>query len=254
VPLIGTRDMSLLRDAAPRVARLTTEALVFPRAEVLQALVEIDDARLLDMLPKAVHPTIPPLGSILVWHCPEGPLGPFTLAQVRVQCRAGFRSRGYLLGAYCDSESAAAVLRDEWGFDCRIGEVRLDRYFDARIGTVTAEGREILRVSLVNPVILSGSELETSANFNLARVSVNGEEQLRLMQVEPEYVLERPDRGTPRVDTFVAEAWSAEGFIPEYPVAAVHFGCELRLPPVRYLIDPDVPLQDGTQYVGPPAS
>jgi hypothetical protein len=250
MPLLGTRDMTPLRQAAPVIDKLDVEPLVLPGVDVLQATFEIDDTQLLEMLPRSVHPTIPPIATFLFWRCPDGPLGPFNLAQVRVNCRAGFRSRGYMLGSYCDSEAAGAVLRSHWGFDCRRGAVTLDRYFDAIIGTVEADGQEILRVSLMNPMILSGADVEMAGNFNLARIRTNGDERLKLVQVEPEYAIERPDRGTPRLDVFLGDAWSARELVPEFPVTALHFRAELRLPRVRYLVDPDLPLQDGTEYVG----
>jgi hypothetical protein len=254
MPLLGTRDMTPLRAAVPLVTDLHGEPLVVPSADVLIATFEIDDARLLDLLPKAVHPTIPPMATFVVWQCHDGPFGPFSLAQVRVSCRAGFRSRGYLLGCFCDSEKASAALAAQWGFNAQPGSITLDRYFDAAIATVDAGGEQVLRVSLVDPVILSSAELEISANFNLARVKGAEGENLRLVQVEPEYGIERPDRGKPRLDTFVASAWSAEGLEPNFPVSSVFFRGEVRLPRVRYLIDPDVPLQEGTETVAAPES
>src|SRR3954453_21068520 len=149
MPLLGTRDFSSFGQAAPVADDLKGEPLILPDCSFLQAMFEIDDEHLLELLPKPVHPTIPPMASVLFWDCAGGPLGSFRLAQVRVMCRAGFRSRGYLLGAYCDSEDASAVLRRRWGFDCRSGRISLRSFFDATIGTVEAGGRDILSVSLV---------------------------------------------------------------------------------------------------------
>lgn len=257
MPLDGARSVkSLDVGKAPLVQQLFVEPITLPKVEVLVATFEVDRAGVLDLLPRAVHPTIPPTATFLFWHVASGPLGPFTLAQVRMSCRAGFRSRGYLLGSFCDSERAADVLRAHWGFDCRTGFPRLEPYHDTVTATVVAEGREILRLALVDPTILSSAALELSSNFNLARVQTNGHgsAELRLLQVEPEYTVEQPDRGRARLETFVPEAWGAKGLSPQFPVSAVHFTGEVRLSRVRYLVDPDLAIDLGTTKVEEPVT
>ena len=44
------------------------------------------------MLPPALHPTLPPIVSWLVYRAISSPWGPFTLAQTRIGCRSGARS------------------------------------------------------------------------------------------------------------------------------------------------------------------
>lgn len=251
MPLFGVRDVTPLLADAPLMEGLGTAPETLPGVEVLQVLFETSSAAMLDLLPKALSPTIPPTVSFVFWRCREGPLGPFSLAQVRVGCRAGVRPRGFLLQAYCDAEPAAAALATRWGFACRPGAVRLRRFYDRIVGTVEADGRPVLRVSLLDPQIIVGVEVQYTANMNLARVRDGQGERVRLVQVDPEYTLRRVDRGRPQLDLFVPEAWRAEGVEPVYPVSASITLCDITLPRIRYIVDPDVPALQGTEKVAP---
>ncbi|MER3419406.1 MAG: hypothetical protein C4290_02270 [Chloroflexota bacterium] len=249
MPLFGLREITPLLREAPLMAGLDTEPETLSGVEVLQVMFEIASNTMLDLLPRALHPTIPPTATFVFWRCPDGPLGPFTLAQVRVGCRAGVRPRGFLLQAYCDGASAAAALAARWGFACRLGTVRLHRYYDRIVGSVEADGRPILQVTLIDPQVIVGVEIQYTANMNLARVRDAQGERVRLVQVDPEYTLQRTDRGRPQLDVFEPEAWHAVGLRPVYPVSASAAVCDLTLPRIRYLVDPDVPALQGTEQV-----
>jgi hypothetical protein len=251
MPLFGVRDVTPLLADAPLMEGLDTAPETLPGVEVLQVLFEISSAAMLDLLPRALSPTIPPTVTFVFWRCREGPFGPFSLAQVRVGCRAGVRPRGFPLRAYCDAEPAATALAARWGFACRPGAVRLRRFYDRIVGTVEANGRPLLQVSLLDPQIIVGVEVQYTANMNLARVRDGQGERVRLVQVDPEYTLRRVDRGRPQLDLFVPEAWRAEGVEPVYPVSASMTLADITLPRIRYIVDPDVPALQGTEKVAP---
>lgn len=251
MPLFGVRDVTPLLADAPLMAGLDTPPETLPGVEVLHVMFETSSAVMLDLLPRALSPTIPPTVTFVFWRCREGPLGPFSLAQVRVGCRAGVRPRGFLLRAYCDAEPAAAALAARWGFACRPGTVRLRRFYDRIVGVVEVDGRPILQVALIDPQIIVGVEVQYTANMNLARVRDGQGERVRLVQVDPEYTLRRVDRGRPQLDLFVPEAWRAEGLEPVYPVSASMTVCDITLPRIRYIVDPDVPALQGTERVAP---
>jgi hypothetical protein len=251
MPLFGVRDVTPLLADAPLMEGLDTAPETLPGVEVLQVLFEISSAAMLDLLPRALSPTIPPTVTFVFWRCREGPFGPFSLAQVRVGCRAGVRPRGFPLRAYCDAEPAATALAARWGFACRPGAVRLRRFYDRIVGTVEANGRPVLQVSLLDPQIIVGVEVQYTANMNLARVRDGQGERVRLVQVDPEYTLRRVDRGRPQLDLFVPEAWRAEGVEPVYPVSASMTLADITLPRIRYIVDPDVPALQGTEKVAP---
>lgn len=249
MPLFGTRDVTPLLSGAPLMESLHTAPETLRGAEVMQVMVEIDDAAMQTLLPKALHPTIPPTVTFVFWRCAEGPLGPFTLAQVRAGCRAGVRPRGFLLASYCDTEAAAGALRARWGFDCRPGVVRLRKLYDRVTGSVVVADETILQVSLLDPLPISGGDVQYVANMNLARVRDESGSRPRLVQVDPEYVFHRADRGRPVLERFEPAAWSAEGVIPRTPVSASYCRCDLTLPQIRYISDPDRPAMAGTEKV-----
>lgn len=262
MPLFGLRDITPLLDGAPLMESLRTEPLELPGVEVLQAMFEIDGGAMQALLPKALHPTIPPTVTFVFWRSADGPLGPFALAQVRAGCRAGVRPRGFLLASYCDAAPAAAALRSRWGFDCRPGLVRLRRHYDRITGQVVVADRTVLQVSLLDPQAISGADVQYVANMNLARVpapeptgapSGRGTQgsgpRMRLVQVDPEFTFRRAERGRPVVEGFAPEAWAAEGLAPVYPVSATCCTVDLTLPRIRYIVDPDVPAMQGTETV-----
>lgn len=249
MPLFGVRAVAPLLEHAAEMESLDTAPLELKGVEVLQVMVEIDDAAMLTLLPPALGPTIPPTATFVVWRCPESPAGPFTLAQVRVGCRAGVRPRGLLLASYCDVEPAAALLRARWGFNCRPGLVRLRRFYDRIVGSVVVADRTIVHISLVDPQVISGADVQYTANMNPALVRLDGAPVARLVQVDPDYTFHRAERGRPAVDAFEAEAWAATGLRPVYPVSASCVVADITLPRIRYICDPGVPALEGTTRV-----
>lgn len=249
MPLYGVRETDELLAHAAEMPGLDTEALELPGVEILQVLFEVDDAWMLRILPRALHPTIPPTVTFMFWRMTDGPLGAFQMAQVRAGCRAGARPRGLPLSTWCDSEQASEALRARWGFNCRPGMVRLKHNYDRVTGTVTAADRPVLQVSLIDPQAISGADVQYTVNMNLARVQHEGETRPWLVQVDPEYTFRKAERGRPVVDRFERDQGTA-GVMPVYPVSASYTVCDVTLPRIRYISDPDVPAMQGTRTVG----
>lgn len=247
MPIFGTLDVAPLLADAPRMTGLDAEPWETAGVEILQLLYEIDDHDMAALLPRALHPTIPPVASFTVARYPDSPFGAFTLAEVRVGCRASTRPRGYLLRAYCDSQSACDVLAAKWGFDCRRGDVRLQRYHDRIVASVTADA-EILRAALVDPEPISAGDIQYVASMHLARLASEGDRGI-LAQVDPEYRIHRAERGRPELATFARDAWGAAAAEPVYPVIASFAVCDTGLPRIRYVLDPDQPAYTGTRQV-----
>ena len=249
MPISGTLDVAPLLADAPLMPGLEAEAWQLDGVDILHLMFEIDDGNMAELLPKALHPVIPPVAIFSVARVPESPVGPFLLAQVRVGCRAGVRPRGYLLRAYSDSQEACDALAERWGYACRLGEVRLRRYHDRISAEVTAGGEEILRVSMANHEPISGADVQYVANMNLARLATE-EDRGVLVQVDPEYAFHRAERGPPKIDLFVPEAWAAVGVEPVYPVSGSFCHVDTGLPRIRYVLDPERPALQGTRKIG----
>jgi len=249
MPLVGTRDLTPILDRAPLMPSLDTEQWALPGARILQVLYEIDDSAMLSLLPRALHPTIPPTVFFVVTHVPESSVGPFTLAEVRVGCRSAMRPRTFLTRAYCDNAAAVTELRNRWGYPVEQAEATLQRYYDRAHGLVTAGGRDLLDVSLVNPEPISGSDVQYLPNVNLARIQRDGAVVPRLIQVDPDFTFRSADRGKPMLTSFVADAWELPGCEPNYPVSASYTVADVTMPKLRFIVDPNKGPMEGVEHV-----
>ena len=246
MPLSGTLDVAPRLADAPKLDSYDTEAWEIAGVELLSLTFEIDDRGMTAALPPALHPTIPPVAYFSVAAYPESPIGPFMLAQVRIGCRASALPRGFLLRAYSDSPAACDVLGRRWGYQCHTADVRLRRYHDRVVSTVTLEGREVLLVSLLDPQPISGGSIFHVSTMNLARAEDDGGRGV-LVQVDPAYVFHRAERGAPELDTFERDAWNAEGIEPVWPVTATIVRCDTGFPRIRYVLDAQQPARTGTR-------
>jgi hypothetical protein len=241
MPLTGTRDLTSTAANVPLMASLATEPWQLNDAQLLHVLYEANDAAITSLIPPALHPTIPPTLYITVVRVPDSSVGAFTLAEVRAGCRAGARPRAFLARAYCDSDRAIAELRARWGYPVQMGDVSLRRYYDRVVASVATDGRPVLACGLVNPEPISGGDIQYIASMNLARVVRDGQEVLRLIQVDPEYTFHKADRGRPLLTAFDGDAWGLPGAVPVYPVSTSFAVCDIVMPEIRYIADPAKP-------------
>ena len=248
MPLSGTLDLTARLADAPVMNSADADAWEIEGVELLNLSFEIDDRHMIDVLPPALHPVIPPTAYFTVARYPDSPAGAFTLAQVRVGCRAAALPRGFLLRAYVDTQPACDALRARWGYDCRLADVRLRTFHDRVVGSVGEGGREILRASLLNPEPISGGDVQYVANMNLAKLEGDGGNGT-LIQVDPEYRFHRADRGRPHLELFDHGAWAAEDVEPVYPITATFVLCDTGFPKIRYVIDPMKPAIAGTRKI-----
>ena len=247
MPLTGTLDVAPFTESLPKLASFDAEPWAIEGVELLHLKFEIDDADVQAPLPRALHPTIPPVMIFTVATYPDSPVGPFALAQVRVGCRASALPRGFLTRAYCDSADAIEALSSKWGFDAHPGDVRLRRFHDRIEGSVRLDGREIMRATLIDPEPISGGDVQYVANMHLCRAPDDGKPVLA--QVDPDYTFHRAERGRPEA-SFDATAWRAHGVEPVWPVAASFTRVDTGFPKLRYILDPDKPAVTGTRRVG----
>ena len=243
--LTGLADLDALARGAPTLAGFATEPVKLHGVETLQVLCEIERDGSERLLPAGLHPTIPPAVTWMVQRVAESPWGGFSLAQCRIECRSGLRPRGFLRGGVCDREDVAAELTARWGYALRRGEIRLERAYDQIRATVSAGGSKILDAGLRDPRPLRNEDAYYVASMHLAHTPRG----LRLVQVDPEFELERAERGRPLLSGFEGAGWGCQGARPSYPVSASFSLADVTLPALRYLCRPDVLAFEGSERV-----
>ena len=243
--LTGTADPGALALGAPTLAGFGTEPLKLHGVETFSVFCEIEREGSDALLPPGLHPTVPPAVTWLVQRVAESPWGAFSLAQCRIECRSGLRPRGFLRGGVADRADAAAGLAERWGYALRPGEIRLDRAYDRIRAAVHVAGEEVLCAELRDPMPLGSADAYYVANVNLAHTPHG----LRLVQVDPEFEIERAERGRPVIEHFIPAAWNADGVRPSYPVSGSFTVAAVTLPALRYVCRPDVLAFEGTERV-----
>src|SRR5271169_814906 len=174
MPLAGSLDIRPLVGGAPEVI-LDDRQLKVDDVDILQVLYEVRVADREALVPPALNPTIPPVISFLVYRAKASAFGPFALAQLRLTARSGVRPRAYLISARCDNPALSEVLAGSWGFRLAPGDITLRRYHD-RADCVVRDvgGVTILDVSLVDPVPVTGHDVQYPPGMHLARIVRDG--------------------------------------------------------------------------------
>ena len=242
MPVFGKQDVQAAVARVPLMNGFGTEVWELKNAEILQLSFEVVEGPAEWLVPPSLHPSIPPYATLSVARFPTSLVGPFALAQVRLVVRAGVRPRAYLLGAYTNSEQAAAELRARWGFTIGLGTLTLQARHDRVIGQVVRAEQTILDMELENPEQISGADVTYLDSLHLARVVENGKETSVIVQVDPEYVFHTAQRGKPRLISLQADAWGGNGRLRcTNPMHATFCHCDTDLPKLRFALDPSVP-------------
>lgn len=240
--LVGCGDVDTLARRAPRLEAFPTEPLVLPEVEILQAVFELEGPGIESFFPPGLHPTLPVLAVFAFWRATEGPLGAFTLAQLRLTCRSGARPRQLLLASFVEGDTARAELNARFAFAATPAQVTLARYYDRAEARVVRDGAKLLEVHAGAPLPLAASDLQFFASVHPAQTPKG----FRLVQIDAEYAIARAERGRPVLDAFDAAAFGDPRLRPAYPVAASVALGDITLPRVRYVVRPDVLAFEGT--------
>ncbi len=248
MPAFGKLDVHAAVARTPLMTGFDTEVWELKGAEILQLSFEVVEEPAEWLVPPALHPSIPPYATLSVARFPSSPVGPFALAQVRLVVRAGIRPRGYLLGAYTDSEKAVPELRARWGFTVGLGTITLQARHDRVIGQVVRDGQTILHMELENPEQISGADVTYLDSLHLARMMENGKETPIIVQVDPEYIFQNAHRGRPHLLSLQADAWGGNGRLRcTSAITATHTRCDTDLPKLRFALNPLVPAIQGSR-------
>lgn len=254
MPVYGSANVDALLDGAAVVESFGTEPWELPEAEMLQITYEVAEAPALELTPPALHPSVPPYAAINVSRFPESPVGAFTLAEVRLVCRAGIRPRGLLLGGVCDSQAALDELSSRWGYRLQLGEVSLSRRHDRVRGLASVGGRVAIDVTMTDGEPIGTSDMTMQHSLHLVREGAN-DANGALVQVDPEFAVHSADRGRPVVDVLAGEALGTRDKLQlTYPVVAWTCRADTDLPRLRFAIDPRKPAFEGTRKLEQPAA
>ena len=164
--LKGVKLHPSLQAFAPNVSEINgykTGAWTLKGAQILNVYYEVKNDPFPSLMPVTLHPVIPSYAMFNVTHYPESPVGPFSIADVRVGCRAGVRPRGFTLKSYVSTEAAAKELASRWGYPTSIADVYLRAFHDRVVGRVKSNGRNILEVEhkrLLLDIPAKGTQLD----------------------------------------------------------------------------------------------
>jgi hypothetical protein len=248
MPRFGTLDVGTVAADLPHLSALAGPTWQLPDAEFLQINWEVDDAGALALTPPSLHPSIPPFASFFGCRFPDTPVGPFSIAQVRLVVRAGVRPRALCLGAVCDSPDAVTALRAHWGFPVQLGEIEVANRHDRVSFSAALDRRPVLELTVHTADVINGSDLMTFDNLHL--VQLGDETGATLVQVDPEYTIHRADRGRPAVSLPDPEALGMQGSLRlASPIIGFSFRADSDLVPVRFTIDSTRPAVSSTNRV-----
>jgi Acetoacetate decarboxylase (ADC) len=232
--------------SAPHVLSLESTPWQLPEATLLQLNWEVLDEPALELTPPSLHPSIPPFVSVFCGRYNDTPVGPFTLAQMRLVVRAGIRPRGLCLGAVCDSAAATEALRSMWGYPVVHGQVTLAVRHDRVVCNAAVDGREVMEAGIGDPEAIGGSDLMAFDNLHVIR-SGDNEEGL-IVQINPEYAIHTADRGRPILRLPDPNALGMNGLIRlTAPMTGFTFRADTDLTPVRFVMDPVIPAVQSTR-------
>ena len=249
MPLYGTLDINTVARTLPTLLHLDTEAWALPKAEVMQLLIEVPRRSTEGLLPKAMHPALPSYVILAVTRFTESPVGPFNLAMLRLGSRAGAHPRGFMLGAFANSDAAVKELRDRWGMPVEAGEVKFVRRHDRVMGTVRKDGKTILDCALVDPQPVSGTDVQYINWVTAANAPLDGQTAPMLIQVDPKYTFHKAERGKPLVSEFDAAAWNAANLELAGAIVGTCCTVDTDLPRIRFIMDPLKPVFQGTRRI-----
>jgi hypothetical protein len=236
MPRFGTLDVNQFA-AAPEIDGYGTEPLSLKNAQVLNVASEISAIGSDALLPPSMNPSIPPYIQCTVMVCPESPWGAFTTGELRIVGRAGFRPRAITYKTYIDNPQAGSELARRWGFPVTPGKTHLSLRHERIVVEINdAKGRRVLDAEMIDREGISGSDIQYVASMHLARNRAEG--KLVLVQVDPDYVFSKVERGHSHFMEIDQEAWGTKGLIkPTNPIISTYAQCEVMLPKIRFICD-----------------
>ena len=249
MPRFGALQLKDWKSRVPQLDGYGTQPLVLKGATVMNLASEIAALAGDPLVPAAMNPSIPPYVHCTISVFPETPLGPFKVAELRIVGRAAYRPRAFVLRSFIDNAPAARELASRWGYPAATGTIEMRERHDRVETTVHAGGRLILHGEMRQREIVAGVDLQFISSMHLVRNRADG--KLVLMQVDPEYAVARAERGDSNIILVDGDAWhTGEHLVFTNPMTATLAYCDVTLPRIRYICDPERPAYEGTTKVG----
>lgn len=243
--LVGTGDPRALERGAPVMERLDGAGLELEGCVFVQALFEIRSQGMCEMLPPALHPSLPPVAGVQIFDVPDSEWGAFRMAQLRIECRSGLRPRGLLVGAVVDAPRAGRALAERFGFRNVLGRVELARSYDQTHVLVEVDDRIWLEASMRGPERIGEGDTQFVSSLHPAHTPRG----FRLVQLDTRHAVRRAERAPLEIEVFDAAAWGEERIVPSLPLPGVVGVADLRLDPIRFVCHADRMAFDGTESV-----
>jgi hypothetical protein len=250
VIVYGTRDVEIDAVGAPTVDLQQSEPLEITDGEILQTIFELSFAGFETRLPPAMHPSHPPYATIFFYRAKSSPLGPFTMAQVRVSGMAGISRFSYPIHGWIDNEEAGKTFAHRWGYRLEPADISLRSRFDGVWGKVTQDGKVILEAGMYDPEPVSGLDATHAGHLNVAYVEGEDPPVPMLIQAGPQLSFTRCDRGRPKLKTYDLEAIGGDR--PYFNVSAFAGQCSFLFNPVVFICDPKRPAVEGALTLAGP--
>lgn len=245
MPIFGTLDPEAIADELPVTGALAEEDWESEHVRALTVSYEIDDTYRLELLPPALHPSIPLYAHLTVRVHGSSPVGPFNLAELRLMSRAGSHYGGYTVGSIADTSDAVSFLRERYGWAARLGEVTLTERYHGAQASASVDGQPVLDMAIAHPQPITPGDMLITAGFHLARVG----NELKLVQSEPSYAIDVVQRGRPEVRLIDTRAFGDGRVKLTNPIVATYLKGSFTLGRVRFLIDPTQPATAGTTRI-----
>lgn len=243
--LTGLKDLTSKSVPLGELTEPASDGWDLGEIDVIHVNHEISCVGLQSTIPPALNPSNPPHLSWLVYQVRDSELGAFTLAQTRVGCRIGVKPRGMLVSAVCDNPAVTERLTQRWGFLIRVGEITVDQGPDRVQVIVATTGQPMLELDIVEMASLDGANVPIASGLNVATT----EHGLRLVQIDPDYLIRTAHRGRPVVRSFDSARWGDPDILPTLAISGTFMKAAVTLPRIRFLIDPVLPPREGTLQV-----
>jgi Acetoacetate decarboxylase (ADC) len=247
-PRYGKLNLAEWAKSVPTINGFKTEPWLLKGAQILSINMEVDDDPADNLLPATMHPSIPEYAIFNVTSYPDTPVGAFSIAEVRLSGRTGVRPRGFVLRSYCNNEDARRELAARWGYPTVVGDVKIDIRHDRVVARVSADDKPVLQCELIDRDTISGGDIQYIASMHLARNKEDG--KLVLVQVDPEFVFSKAERGKPRINLIDNDAFGANNYLRlDNPISATFTTADVTVPKIRYICNPELPAMQGTTKV-----